>query len=856
MNCRFVSSFKDFKVEKYTELDAYNQALAYFGGDELAARVWMTYYARKDKHQVYLEASPEQSVRRIAHEVARIEAQYPEPMSEEEVEGLFAHFRCLVPSNSALANTGNENRLATLSGNFVIGIDGRSDSYGAICKIDEEEVQLLKRHSSLGHDLSAIRPKGLPVQNSGSESAGIVPYMQRYINSANEVTQGRKRGSLNLTLSVEHPDIESFVDLKNAEEKFIGGTLAVRMTDRFMEALDDDEYFVTRFPIGTASPIQRRTIDAQRILKKLQHTASRLAEPNLLFEDTIRREGPAEAYAEERFAFTSATPYGNQVLSNYESQHTVIINLTGYVESPFSDEARFDFERLKAHAARALRIADDFIDLDIEKIDSILAKLDQDPEDEELKTTEMLLWKKTREKLLRGRRVAVSVMGAADVLATLRLEYASEEGACFLEKVMKTIALSVYGSSVALARQRGAFPIYNAAKEEGQGFISRLREADGRLYDDMKKYGRRNISCTAVIPSGGLSLIAQTTPGIEPLYKAAYKRLRKVTVNDNDQVDHINARGVTFEEVLTLHPAFRQWMEQNSHLTGRRYTDNEIQRLIGESPFAQVSVSAVAWEKKTALLGRLQRWVDQNISTTINLGAGTSENTIGKLYRRAWECGCKSCSVYVEGTVSASMLNAQRHASDFADDTPPIQTIKEKRPRILEADIVRFTNNEQPWVAFVGLLDGRPYEIFTGMLDEEEGILLPKSVQKGHIIKDIDDDGNKRYDFRYENKRGCKVVIEGLSEKFNKIYWNYAKLISGVLRYRMPIPLVIKLVTSLQLDDKDINTWKNGVVKALKNYQAESIDNHSLRCPSCGSDNMTYQEGGMLCKQCGRTNLI
>ena len=843
-------------MEKYTELDAYNQALAYFEGDELAARVWTTYYAKKDKNDAYMEVSPEQSIRRIAREVARIEARYPEAMSEEEVEGLFAHFRFLVPSNSALTNTGNEYRLATLSGNFVIGIDGKSDSYGAICKIDEEEVQLLKRHSSLGHDLSAIRPKGLPVQNSGSESAGIVPYMQRYINSANEVTQGRKRGSLNLTLSVEHPDIESFVDLKNAEDKFVGGTLSVRMTDKFMEALSDDEYFVTRFPVGTTSPIQRRTIDAQRILKKMQHTSSRLAEPNILYEDTIRREGPAEAYAEERFAFTSATPYGNQVLSNYESQHAVIINLMGYVDSSLGDEARFDFQLLKAHAARALRIADDLIDLDIEKIDGILAKLGKDPEEEDVKTTEMLLWKKVREKLLKGRRVAVSVMGVADVLAALRMDYAGEESACLLEEVMKTIALSVYGSSVSLARQRGAFPLYNAAKEEGQGFVNRLREADRSLYEDMKRYGRRNIACTAVIPAGGLSLIARTTPGIEPLYRATYKRLRKVTVNENDQVDHINARGATFEELLTFHPAFAQWMEQNGYPIARRYGDSEIQKIVDESPFAAVTVHAVSWEKKLALVGRLQRWVDQNISTTINLAAATSENTIGKLYRKAWECGCKSCSIYVEGTVCAAMLNAQKSASDFTDDAPPMQVIKEKRPRILEADIVRFTNNEQPWVAFVGLLDSRPYEIFTGMLDEEEGILLPKSVQKGHIIKDIDEDGNKRYDFRYENKRGCKVVIEGLSEKFNKIYWNYAKLISGVLRYRMPIPLVIKLVTSLQLDDKDINTWKNGVVKALKNYQAESVDNHSLRCPGCGSENMTYQEGGMLCRQCGRTNLI
>ena len=842
-------------VEKktYSYDEAYNASLEYFKGDELAARVWVNKYAVKDSFGNIYEKSPEDMHWRIANEVARIEAKYPNAISAQELFDLLDHFKYIVPQGSPMTGIGNDYQIASLSNCFVIGLDGSADSYGAIIRIDEEQVQLMKRRGGVGHDLSHIRPKGSPVKNSALTSTGLVPFMERYSNSTREVAQDGRRGALMLSVSIKHPDSESFIDAKMTEGKVTGANVSVKLDDEFMQAAVEGKPYTQQYPIDSPNPMVSKEIDASALWKKIVHNAWKSAEPGVLFWDTIIRESVPDCYADLGFRTVSTNPCGEIPLCPYDSCRLLAINLYSYVVNPFTPEAYFDFELFKKHVALAQRIMDDIIDLELEKIECILEKIDSDPESMEVKGSERHLWEKIYHKSGLGRRTGVGITAEGDMLAAMGLRYGTEEATEFSEKVHKTIALEAYRSSVNMAKERGAFEIYDAEREKNNPFINRLKDADPELYEEMRKYGRRNIACLTIAPTGTTSLMTQTTSGIEPVFMPVYKRRRKVNPNDaNVHVDFVDETGDAFEEYVVFHHKFLTWMKINGYDPDKRYTQEEIDELVEKSPYYKATSNDVDWLMKVKMQGRIQKWVDHSISVTINLPNNVSEDLVNQLYVEAWRSGCKGCTVYRDGSRAGVLISTKKKDKKEEKECrckPP--QVVEVRPKVLEADVVRFQNNKEKWVAFVGLLDGRPYEIFTGLQDDEEGIVLPKSVTSGRIIKSYDEDGTKHYDFQFENKRGYKMTIEGLSEKFNKEYWNYAKLISGVLRWRMPIEQVIKLVGSLQLDSENINTWKNGVERALKKYVQDGTEAKGVKCPNCGHETLVYQEGCLICKTCG-----
>ena len=843
-------------VEKktYSYDEAYNASLEYFKGDELAARVWVNKYAVKDSFGNIYEKSPEDMHWRIANEVARVEAKYPNALSSQELFDLLDHFKYIVPQGSPMTGIGNDYQIASLSNCFVIGLDGSADSYGAIIRIDEEQVQLMKRRGGVGHDLSHIRPKGSPVKNSALTSTGLVPFMERYSNSTREVAQDGRRGALMLSVSIKHPDSESFIDAKMTEGKVTGANVSVKLDDEFMQAAVEGKPYTQQYPIDSPNPMVSKEIDASALWKKIVHNAWKSAEPGVLFWDTIIRESVPDCYADLGFRTVSTNPCGEIPLCPYDSCRLLAINLYSYVVNPFTPEAYFDFDLFKKHVALAQRIMDDIIDLELEKIERILEKIDSDPESMEVKGSERHLWEKIYHKSGLGRRTGVGITAEGDMLAAMGLRYGTEEATEFSEKVHKTIALEAYRSSVNMAKERGAFEIYDAEREKNNPFINRLKEADLELYEEMKKYGRRNIACLTIAPTGTTSLMTQTTSGIEPVFMPVYKRRRKVNPNDaNVHVDFVDETGDAFEEYVVFHHKFLTWMKINGYDPDKRYTQEEIDELVEKSPYYKATSNDVDWLMKVKMQGRIQKWVDHSISVTINLPNNVSEDLVNQLYVEAWRSGCKGCTVYRDGSRAGVLISTKKKDKKEEEEEcrckPP--QVVEVRPKVLEADVVRFQNNKEKWVAFVGLLDGRPYEIFTGLQDDEEGIVLPKSVTSGRIIKSYDEDGTKHYDFQFENKRGYKMTIEGLSEKFNKEYWNYAKLISGVLRWRMPIEQVIKLVGSLQLDSENINTWKNGVERALKKYVQDGTEAKGVKCPNCGHETLVYQEGCLICKTCG-----
>ena len=836
----------------YSYDEAYEESLRYFQGDELAARVWVNKYALKDSYGHIYEKSPQNMHHRIADELVRIESRYPNPRTKEQIMELLDQFRYIIPQGSPMTGIGNDFQVASLSNCFVIGIDGAADSYGAIFKIDEEQVQLMKRRGGVGHDLSHIRPKGSPVKNSALTSTGLVPFMERYSNSTREVAQDGRRGALMLSVSIKHPDAEAFIDAKMTEGKVTGANVSVKLDDEFMQAVVDGKSYKQQFPVDSADPLVLKEIDATALWKKIVHNAWKSAEPGVLFWDTILKESVPDCYADLGFRTVSTNPCGEIPLCPYDSCRLLAINLYSYVVRPFEKDAYFDFDLFRRHVAEAQRIMDDIIDLELEKIERILAKIDSDPESEEVKHTERMLWEKIYKKSGLGRRTGVGITAEGDMLAALGLRYGTQEATDFSEEVHRTLALAAYRSSVQMAKERGAFGVYDAERERNNPFINRLREADPELYEEMKQYGRRNIACLTIAPTGTTSLMTQTTSGIEPVFLPVYKRRRKVNPNDvNVHVDFTDETGDSFEEYTVFHPKFAVWMRVNGYDPSRKYTQDEIDSMVKQSPYYKATSNDVDWLMKVRMQGRIQKWVDHSISVTINLPSTVDEELVNKLYIEAWKSGCKGCTVYRDGSRSGVLLAVKKDKKN--EELPPCKppTVVETRPKVLEAEVVRFQNNKEKWVAFVGLLEGRPYEIFTGVLDDEEGIVLPKNVVSGHIIKNVDENGNKRYDFQFENKRGYKVTIEGLSEKFNKEYWNYAKLISGVLRYRMPIELVMKLVSSLQLDSESINTWKNGVERALKKYVTDGTEVKGQKCPNCGNETLVYQEGCLICTTCG-----
>lgn len=840
--------------QTYTYDEAFEASLQYFKGDELAARVWVNKYAVKDSFGNIFEKSPEDMHWRIANEVARIEAKYKNGLNAQQLYELLDHFKYIVPQGSPMTGIGNDFQVASLSNCFVIGIDGAADSYGAIIRIDEEQVQLMKRRGGVGHDLSHIRPKGSPVKNSALTSTGLVPFMERYSNSTREVAQDGRRGALMLSVSIKHPDSEAFIDAKMTEGKVTGANVSVKLDDAFMQAAVNGTPYEQQYPVDSDQPVFTKEIDASALWKKIVHNAWKSAEPGVLFWDTIIRESVPDCYADLGYRTVSTNPCGEIPLCPYDSCRLLAINLYSYVVNPYTRDAYFDFDLFKKHVALAQRIMDDIIDLELEKIEKIIAKIDSDPESEEVKEAEKHLWEKIYKKSGQGRRTGVGITAEGDMLAAMGLRYGTEDATEFSEQVHKTIALEAYRSSVNMAKERGAFAIYDSEREKNNPFINRLKEADPNLYEEMKKYGRRNIACLTIAPTGTTSLMTQTTSGIEPVFMPVYKRRRKVNPNDpQTHVDFVDETGDAFEEYIVFHHKFVEWMTVNGYDPTKRYTQEEIDELVEKSPYYKATSNDVDWLMKVKMQGRIQKWVDHSISVTINLPNDVDEALVNRLYVEAWRSGCKGCTVYRDGSRSGVLLSTKKDKKDKKEELPPCKppTVVEVRPKVLEAEVVRFQNNKEKWVAFVGLLDGHPYEIFTGLQDDEEGISLPKSVTTGRIIKNIDEEGNKRYDFQFENKRGYKTTIEGLSEKFNKEYWNYAKLISGVLRWRMPIDRVIKLVDSLQLDSENINTWKNGVERALKKYVTDGTSAEGQKCPNCGNETLVYQEGCLICKTCG-----
>ena len=844
------------ETKTFTQEEITNATLEYFKGDDLATKVWSTKYALKDSFGNIYELTPDDMHHRLAREVARIERKYPNPLSEDELFELFRDFKYIVPQGSPMTGIGNDFQVASLSNCFVIGFDSDSDSYGAIIKIDEEQVQLMKRRGGVGHDLSHIRPKGSPVKNSALTSTGIVPFMERYSNSTREVAQDGRRGALMLSVSIKHPDSESFIDAKMESGKVTGANVSVKIHDDFMEAAINNKPYTQQYPVLSKEPWYKIEVDANTLWGKIVHNAWQSAEPGILFWDTIIRESVPDCYADLGYKTVSTNPCGEIPLCPYDSCRLIAINLYSYIIKPFTPEAAFDFELFHKHVGLAQRIMDDIIDLEMEKIDKIIAKIESDPEDDAIKNTEYQLWNKIKTKTSQGRRTGVGTTGEGDMLAALGLRYGTDEATDFSEKVHKAVAIAAYSSSVAMAKERGAFTIYDAKREENNPYIKRLREAAPQLYDEMMKYGRRNIACLTIAPTGTTSIMTQTTSGIEPVFMLVYTRRRKVNPSDkNVRVDFVDENSDSWEEYTVFHHKFVTWMEANNYSTTKNYSKEEIDELVAKSPYYKATANDIDWLKKVQMQGRVQKWVDHSISVTINLPSDATEELVGHLYEEAWRCGCKGVTVYREGSRAGVLIAVEEKKDEKKEEKKENCFCYDEnhvtRPKELVCDVVRFQNAKDKWIAFVGLYNGRPYEIFTGLADDEEGILLPKTVNEGRIIKTLDENGTKRYDFQFVNKRGYKTTVEGLSHKFDKEFWNYAKLISGVLRYGMPIDQVIKLVSGLQLDNESINTWKVGVERALKKYIPDGTQIKEQPCPECGQKALVYQEGCLTCKNCG-----
>jgi len=829
----------------YTPEEAFASSLEYFKGDELAARVWVSKYALKDSFGRIFEQNPNDMHHRLASEIARVEKSYPNPLTEEQIFEVLKDFKYIVPQGGPMTGIGNEYQIASLSNCFVIGHEGAADSYGGVMKVDQEQVQLMKRRGGVGHDLSHIRPKGSPVKNSALTSTGIVPFMERYSNSTREVAQDGRRGALMLSVSINHPDSESFIDAKMTEGKVTGANVSVKIDDEFMEAVVNGRDYIQKYPVYSDQPKNEKQINAVKLWNKIVHNAWKSAEPGILFWDTIIRESIPDCYADLGYRTVSTNPCGEIPLCPYDSCRLLAINLYSYVKDPFTPQATFDYMLFAKHVALAQRIMDDIIDLELEKIDAILEKIDQDPEDEEIKGVEIRLWQKIKQKAREGRRTGVGITAEGDMLAALGLRYGSEEAVNFSVDVHKRLAVAAYGASVEMAKERGAFKIFDAEREKQNPFIARLREAAPEMYAEMVKYGRRNIACLTIAPTGTTSLMTQTTSGIEPVFLPVYKRRRKVNPNDkNVHVDFVDETGDCFEEFIVFHHKFMVWMEKNGYDVHKHYTNEEIEAMVAQSPYYKATSNDIDWVAKVRMQGRVQQWVDHSISVTVNLPSDVSEELVGQLYIEAWKSGCKGCTVYRDGSRSGVLVATKEKKAETT-------AMPSKRPKELDAEIVRFQNNKEKWIAFIGLYEGKPYEIFTGIADDDEGIMLPKAVTDGKIVKNVDENGNSRYDFQFSNKRGFKTTVEGLSYKFNKEYWNYAKLISGVLRYGMPITQIVDCVAAMEFDNENINTWKNGVERALRKFIPNGTEAVGVECEHCGSKSVIYQEGCLICKSCG-----
>ncbi len=840
------------QLKEYSYAEAVEKSRGYFKGDELAATVWVSKYALKDSFGRIYENSPEQMHSRIASEIVRIEQKYPDPMSMEEVLDLLRDFKYMIPQGGPMTGIGNNLQVASLSNCFVIGHRKPADSYGGIIRIDEEQVQLMKRRGGVGHDLSHLRPTGTPVLNSALTSTGIVPFMERYSNSTREVAQDGRRGALMLSLSIKHPDAENFIDAKVEAGKVTGANVSIKIDDEFMRAAIAGEKYHQQFPVKGDKPMVESTIDARALWDKIIHNAWKSAEPGVLFWDTIIRESVPDCYADEGFVTVSTNPCGEIPLCPYDSCRLLAINLYSYVDEPFTPRARFNMEKFRAHVAKAMRMMDDIIDLELEKVEQIIDKIAADPEEQDIRRVELSLWEKIREKAKQGRRTGLGITAEGDMLAAIGLRYGSDEAIDFAVEIQKTLCLEAYRASVGMARERGAFPIYDPRREENNPMIRRIREADPALYEEMVKFGRRNIAMLTIAPTGTTSLMSQTTSGIEPVFRPVYTRRRKVNPNDKDvTVTYVDEVGDSWEEYNVYHHKFITWAQANGHTEEalRRMSHEEVDALVAGSPYYRATANDIDWVAKVRMQGAIQKWVDHSISVTVNLPNEVTEELVSQVYRTAWECGCKGVTVYRDGSRGGVLIDKKKDAKPDDDGhgeyRPPL-----KRPIELEADIVRFKNGDEDWISFVGIYNGRPYEIFTGKM-EEDALFIPRKVEKGVILKVIDADRNKRYDFQYTDKYGYTNTIGGISRLFDEEFWNYAKLISGVLRNGMPILDVVTLIESLQLDSASINNWKNGVARALKQYIPDGTKTKET-CGNCGAEGcVIYESGCKICLNCG-----
>ena len=829
--------------------DAVAESKVYFDGDDLAATVWVSKYALKDSFGNIYEKSPRQMHERIAREIERIEKKYPNPMSADEVFALLDHFRYVIPQGGPMTGIGNDFQVASLSNCFVIGHKNPADSYGGIFRMDEEQVQLMKRRGGVGHDLSHIRPTGSPVLNSALTSTGIVPFMERYSNSTREVAQDGRRGALMLSLSIKHPDAERFIDAKVDTGKVTGANVSIKIDDEFMRAAIAGKKYHQQFPIHAEKPRYEQQIDARKLWEKIIHNAWKSAEPGVLFWDTIIRESVPDCYADEGFVTVSTNPCGEIPLCPYDSCRLLALNLLSYVDEPFTKKAKFNFAKFKQHVAKAMRMMDDIIDLELEKVELIIEKIAADPEDEDVRRVELELWKKIRTMALKGRRTGLGITAEGDMLAALGLRYGSEEAIVFAVEVQKTLAVEAYRASVKMAGERGPFAVYDAAKEKNNPMIASIREADPGLYAEMVDKGRRNIAMLTIAPTGTTSLMSQTTSGIEPVFRTVYKRRRKINPSDHDtHVDFEDETGEKFQEYNVYHHNFVKWLEANGYDTSKlaSISDSELQKWVEASPYHKATANDIDWVAKVKMQGAIQKWVDHSISVTVNLPNNVSEALVADVYRTAWECGCKGVTVYRDGCREGVLIEKGAKSKRKCEEHPGQAP---KRPKSIPADIVRFKNGSEDWIAFVGLQDGRPYEVFTGKI-EEDAMYIPRKITKGFIIKVREEDGSKRYDFQYKDRYGYTNTIGGISRLFDEEFWNYAKLISGVLRHGMPIEKTVSLIESLHLDSESINTWKTGVCRAIKQYIADGTKSKG-KCPSCGQENMAYQNGCLTCMSCG-----
>ncbi len=847
---------QDFKEEVkrkiFSDSEAFLASQEYFKGDDLAARVWINKYALKDSDGNLYELTPDDMHRRLAKEIYRIETKYDNPLSEETIYELLKDFKYIVPQGGPMSGIGNNLQIVSLSNCFVIGHDKPTDSYGGILKIDQEQVQLMKRRGGVGHDLSHLRPKGSPVKNSALTSTGIVPFMERYSNTTREVAQDGRRGALMLSVSVKHPDSEDFIDVKLTQGKVTGANVSVKLTDEFMNALINKDKFIQQFPIDDRAPKYIKEVDPQKIWKKIIHNAWKSAEPGILFWDTIIRESVADCYADLGYKTVSTNPCGEIPLCPYDSCRLLAINLYSYVDNPFTKEAKFNFDKFKKHVGYAQKMMDDIIDLELEKIDQILAKINSDPEDIEVKRVERKLWENIRRKAEEGRRTGVGITAEGDMLAALGLTYGTDTANEFATEVHKTLAIEAYRSSVNMAKERMPFMIYDSQREKNNPFIERLRQADPEMVRKMENYGRRNISLLTIAPTGTTSLMTQTTSGIEPVFRPFYTRRRKVNPNDPEvRVDFVDEQGDKWEEYKVFHHKFLTWLQINKYDVEevKNMSNDQVEELVKKSPYYKATAADVDYLNKVRMQGAIQKWVDHSISVTINMPENVSEEIVEECYFEAWKCGCKGITVYREGSRAGVLI------SDDKNNQQAKQMLELKRPKVLDADIVRFRNDDEEWIAFVGLLNGMPYEIFTGRV-EEDTLNIPKTIENGRIIKERDAEGNSRYDFQYTNRYGYATTFQGLSHQFDKTFWNYAKLISGVLRHGMAIDKAVELVSSLEFDNDSINTWKRGVERALRKYipNGTKASKKGDICEGCQQeDTQVYQDGCVICTECGHS---